>query len=104
VRPIKIVLHPDFTPGFIPGVSDPTLGAHGLAVLLFAPGTFAGVDPIHIVRRGRLDRLRAAGHRHGPAFTLVGYGTELRATAVSTPPDTARRLGCRSTRCSPTGC
>lgn len=75
VRPIKIVLHPDFTPGFIPGISDPTLGAHDLAVLLFAPRTFAGVDPVRIVRPARL---RAAGDRHGPSFTLVGYGTELR--------------------------
>src|SRR5919201_440984 len=37
VRPIEIVLHPDFTPGFVPGVSAPTLGAHDLAVLLFDP-------------------------------------------------------------------
>jgi hypothetical protein len=77
-RPIKIVLDPDFTPGFIPGVSDPTLGAHDLAVLLFAAGTFAGVDPVRIVRPGGLDRLRARGDRHGPTFTFVGYGTELR--------------------------
>jgi hypothetical protein len=62
-RPIEIALHPDFTPGFVPGVSDPTLGAHDLAVLLFAPGTFAGVDPVRIVRPGRLDRHRAGGHR-----------------------------------------
>jgi hypothetical protein len=74
VRPIRIVLHPDFTPGFIPGQSDPTLGAHDLAVLLFAPGTFAGVKPVRIVRPGRLGHR----HRHGPAFTFVGYGTELR--------------------------
>ena len=78
VRPIEIVLHPDFTPGFVPGVSDPTLGAHDLAVLLFAPGTFASIDPVRIVRPGRLDRLRVAGDRHGPGFTFVGYGTELR--------------------------
>jgi len=77
-RPIEILLHPDFTPGFVPGVSDPTLGAHDLAVLLFAPGTFASVDPVRIVRPGRLGRLPAAGDRHGPAFTFVGYGTELR--------------------------
>lgn len=78
VRPIEIVLHPDFTPGFVPGVSDPTLGAHDLAVLLFAAGTFAAVDPVRIVRPGRLDRLRAGGDRHGPGFTFVGFGTELR--------------------------
>jgi hypothetical protein len=78
VRPTEIALHPDFTPGFVPGVSDPTLGAHDLAVLLFAPRTFAGVDPVRIVRPGRLDRLHPVGDRHGPAFTFVGYGTELR--------------------------
>ena len=78
LRPVEIVLHPDYEPGFIPGVTDPGLGAHDLAVLLFAPGTFAGVDPVRIADAGRLGRLRATGNRHGPAFTLVGYGVEIR--------------------------
>ena len=80
MRPIAIALHPDFTPGFVPGVSDTTLGAHDLAVLQFAPGTFAGVDPVRVVRR---DRHRAAGHR--PGFTFVGYGAELRGDRFYAP-------------------
>jgi hypothetical protein len=59
-----------------------TGGAHDLAVVEFAPGTFAGVDPVDIVRAGQLEHLAAAGNRQGPQVTMVGYGGELRDGAV----------------------
>jgi hypothetical protein len=77
-RATGVALHPDYQPGFVPGTGAPTAGAHDVAVVLFAPGTFAGVEPVELPRDGLLDRLRAAGRRHGPQFTLVGYGAELR--------------------------
>jgi hypothetical protein len=57
---------------------DPTSGTHDLAVVEFAAGTFAGVTPVEIARPGLLDHLAAAGIRHGPQLTVVGYGAELR--------------------------
>jgi hypothetical protein len=77
-RAIDVRLHPDFEPGFVPGRGTPAVGRHDVAVLLFAPGTFAGVDPVRLARPGALDHLRAAGARRGPQFTLAGYGAEVR--------------------------
>jgi hypothetical protein len=77
-RATGVALHPDYEPGFVPGTGAPAVGAQDVAVVLFAPGTFAGVTPVDLPREGALDRLRAAGRRHGPQFTLVGYGAELR--------------------------
>lgn len=58
--------------------TTPTGGAHDLAVVEFAPGTFAGVTPVRIVHTGALSHHRAAGDRQGPRMTIVGYGAELR--------------------------
>ena len=77
-RATRVVLHPDFEPGFVPGREEPAKGRHDVAVVLFAPGTFAGVDPVRLARPGALDHLRAAGARRGPQFTLAGYGVEQR--------------------------
>jgi hypothetical protein len=70
-----VVVDPLFDPA---GFTNPTSGAHDLAVVEFAPGTFAGVTPVQIVHAGLLDHLAAAGARRGPQLTLVGYGAELR--------------------------
>jgi hypothetical protein len=77
-RATGVVLHPEFEPGFVPGTGAPTVGRHDVAVVLFPAGTFAGVEPVRLARPGALDRLRPAGARRGPRFTLVGYGTEAR--------------------------
>lgn len=77
-RATGVVLHPDFEPGFVPGTGAPTVGRHDVAVVLFPAGTFAGVEPVRLARRGALDHLRPAGRRRGPQFTLVGYGAEIR--------------------------
>jgi hypothetical protein len=77
-RATGVALHPDFEPGFVPGTGAPTVGRHDVAVVLFPAGTFAGVEPVRLVRPGALDHLRPAGRRRGPQFTLVGYGTEIR--------------------------
>lgn len=77
-RATGVALHPDFEPGFVPGTGAPTVGRHDVAVVLFPAGTFAGVEPVRLVRSGALDHLRRAGRRRGPQFTLVGYGTEIR--------------------------
>jgi hypothetical protein len=77
-RATGVALHPGYTPGFVPGAGAPTLGGHDVAVVLFAPGTFAGVRPVRLPREGVLGRFRAADRRQGPRFTLVGYGAELR--------------------------
>jgi hypothetical protein len=47
--------------------------------VLFPPGTFAGVRPVHLIHPGALQHLGAAGRRHGPQLTLVGYGAEVRS-------------------------
>ena len=73
-RATGVALHPGYVPGFVPGSPPPTLGAHDVAVVLFPPGTFAGVRPVRIAHRGALDHVG----RHGPPLTLVGYGAELR--------------------------
>jgi hypothetical protein len=52
-----------------PGSGPETLG-HDIAVLLFRPGTFAGVVPIDLPREGQFDHLRR------PLFRLVGYGVD----------------------------
>ena len=77
-RATGVVLHPDYEPGFVPGQSAPTAGAHDVAVVLFPKGTFAGVKPVDLARPGTLDRVRPHGRRHAPDLTLVGYGAELR--------------------------
>ena len=69
-------------PLYDPNTYGLTGGAHDLAVVEFAPGTFAGINPVEIVRPGQLDHLAAAGHRKGPQFTIVGYGGEIRSGAV----------------------
>src|SRR3954451_25145640 len=46
---------------------DPETRAHDVAVLVFKPGTFAGVTPLALPKEGQLERV----HR-GP-FRLVGY-------------------------------
>jgi hypothetical protein len=69
-------------PMYDPGSYGLTGGAHDLAVVQFAPGAFAGVKPVDIVRPGQLDHLAPAGHRAGPQFTIVGYGGEIRDGAV----------------------
>ena len=76
-RATAVVLDEDFEPGFVPGRGEPEKGRHDLAVVLFAPGTFAGVEPVRLARPGALDHLRASARR-GPQFTLVGYGVEQR--------------------------
>ena len=50
-----------------PRFGDPTPDAHDVAVLVFAPGTFAGVTPVQLSRPGEFGR-------HRDLFTLVGYG------------------------------
>lgn len=74
-RAADVVVDPLFDPA---SFTDPTGGAHDLAIVEFASGTFAGVTPVQIVHPGLFDHLAAAGGRRGPQLTLVGYGTELR--------------------------
>jgi hypothetical protein len=73
-RATRVVLHPDYEPGFVPGSGAPTVGRHDVAVVLFPPRTFAGVEPVRVAPPGLLDIARW----FRPSFTLVGYGTELR--------------------------
>jgi hypothetical protein len=75
-RATRVVLHPDYEPGFVPGSGAPTVGRHDVAVVLFPPRTFAGVKPVRVAPPGTLDLLRPV-LRHLP-FTLVGYGMERR--------------------------
>jgi hypothetical protein len=84
-RATGVALDPDYTPGFVPGSGAPTAGAHDVAVVLFPAGTFAGVKPVDLPRRRVLDHLRATGRRHGPQFTLVGYGAEIRDGGIYAP-------------------
>lgn len=74
-RATGVNVDPSFDPA---AFTSPAGGTHDLAVVVFAAGTFAGVTPVQIVRPGLLDHLAAAGRRHGPQLTVVGYGTELR--------------------------
>lgn len=83
-RATSVALHPDYTPGFVPGSGVPTAGAHDVAVVLFPAGTFAGVQPVNLPRRRVLDHLRAHG-RHVPQFTLVGYGAEITDAGIYAP-------------------
>jgi hypothetical protein len=53
-------------PGF-----DPDTLAHDLAVVTFPAGSFAGVEPIEVARRGLLDGLRKR-----QVLRLVGYGAD----------------------------
>jgi hypothetical protein len=62
VTAIKTVTHPKFG-GF-------EARTHDVAVLLFAPKTFAGVTPVELPRAGQLDRLA----RRDQSFRLVSYG------------------------------
>jgi hypothetical protein len=84
-RATGVALHPGYVPGFVPGSGVPTAGAHDVAVVLFPAGTFAGVRPVRLVRPGALEHLGAAGRRHGPQLTLVGYGAEVRDTGFYAP-------------------
>jgi hypothetical protein len=84
-RATGVVLHPDYEPGFVPGSGAPEVGRHDVAVVLFRPGAFAGIEPVRLARPGTLDHLRRAGDRHGPQFTLVGYGMEERGGVLSVP-------------------
>jgi len=70
-----VVVDPQFDLSTFTSVTG---GEHDLAILEFAPGTFAGVTPVSIVRPGVLGHLGAAGDRLGPQVTVVGYGTEVR--------------------------
>jgi hypothetical protein len=58
----QAVIHPKF------GGDDRP--AHDVGVLVFAPGTFAGVKPVELPREGQLDRVA----RERQSFRLVGYG------------------------------
>ena len=75
-RATRVVLHPDFEPGFVPGSGAPAVGRHDVAVVLFAPRTFAGVKPVRIAPPRTLDVLRPV--LPWLPFTLVGYGAEMR--------------------------
>jgi hypothetical protein len=55
-------MHPDF---------DPDTLAHDVAVVTFPAGSFAGVEPIKVAKRGLLDRLRKR-----QSLRLVGYGAD----------------------------
>jgi hypothetical protein len=61
VKAEAAVTHPQF---------DAETRAHDVAVLLFEPGTFAGVAPLALPRERRLDR------EHRAVFRLVGYGVD----------------------------
>jgi hypothetical protein len=74
-RATDVVVDPLFD---VSTFTSPTGGAHDLAVLEFAPGTFSDVTPVRVVYPGLLDHLAAAGGRRGPQLTLVGYGAEMR--------------------------
>jgi hypothetical protein len=74
-RATDVVVDPLFD---VSTFTSPTGGAHDLAVLEFAPGTFSDVTPVRVVHPGLLDHLAAAGGRRGPQLTLVGYGAEMR--------------------------
>jgi hypothetical protein len=45
---------------------------HDVGVLVFAPGTFAGVTPVRLPRPGEFDR----GLHRRDSFTLVAYGSD----------------------------
>jgi hypothetical protein len=75
-RATRVVLHPDFEPGFVPGSGAPAVGRHDVAVVLFPPRTFARVKPVRIAPPRTLDLLRPA--LPWVPFTLVGYGAEIR--------------------------
>ena len=51
---------------------DPDTRRHDVALLLFAPGTFAGIAPVKLPDARSLDRV---AHR-GDLLRLVGYGTD----------------------------
>jgi hypothetical protein len=64
-RAQEAVMHPDFA-------ETDTEIVHDVAVVLFAPGTFAGVEPIQLPKLHQLERL---GLRRNP-IRLVGYGSD----------------------------
>ena len=69
-----VMVDPDYDPA---SYTHKTGGEHDLAVVEFAPGTFAGVTPVDIVRPGQLAHFAPRGNRRGPRMTIVGYGAEL---------------------------
>jgi hypothetical protein len=62
-RATQAVVHPDF---------DEDKLRHDLAVVLFAPGTFAGVEPAELPKLRQLERLDLG---RAP-IRLVGYGSD----------------------------
>jgi hypothetical protein len=87
VRAGQVVVHPDF------GGFDNRI--HDVAVLLFAPGTFAGVTPVALPRANLLEEVRGLRHRmvrlvgaggdpewgNGPPLTFIAEG--YRQTAIA---------------------
>jgi hypothetical protein len=61
----EAVMHPDFSEGT-------NIVAHDVAVVLFEPGTFAGIEPIQLPKENQLERLPL---KRAP-IRLVGYGTD----------------------------
>jgi hypothetical protein len=66
VRALEAVVHPRF------GGDD--VRTHDVAVVLFAPGTFADVIPVELPRARQLSRLARAHGLRDQSFRLVGYG------------------------------
>jgi hypothetical protein len=61
----QAVMHPDFFE------TDTDIG-HDVAVVLFEPGTFAGVEPVQLPKERQLDRLALKRN----SIRLVGYGSD----------------------------
>jgi hypothetical protein len=76
---VGVVVDPLYDPATY---TEETGGEHDLAVVQFAPGTFAGTGPVKLVHPGQLAALAAAGNRRGPRLTITGYGGELRAGGI----------------------
>jgi hypothetical protein len=64
IRADSVAIHPDFG-----GLESRT---HDLAVVLFPPGTFAGVEPVELPKLHQLDRLDL----NRKPIRLVGYGLD----------------------------
>ncbi len=73
------IVHPLYDPATY---TEEAGGEHDLAVVQFAPGTFAGVMPVDLVHPGQLSHLAAAGNRQGPRLTIVGYGAQIQDGGV----------------------
>jgi hypothetical protein len=81
-RPVVTGTFPDDFPLFpvsarvAPAVAVVVHPSADVAVLRFAPGTFAHVKPIALPPTGLLDALAASGGLQRQRFTLVGYGLD----------------------------